>query len=694
MSPNLTTPLRRIQDKILYSVPSADATKKILNSAKNEIGEEFVSGILNKVPKELMENGVPKSEKASQLFTSGGMDFLELFLDPIYRGLGKIGKTNSRFYKWYSKHLSDEKIINAAKGVIELGSKAIDEAEKSGKDLAKIELTKHLNDAFSYNTGAYDTKKERFLTRIVSGITASIFLGNDFYNKAISRGKSDSDAKKSQHLKQGQELKENFTEGALQFAGLALLTKLTNQSIAATVLTTTGVSLIAKVVSRKMSGMKISRVKVPENSINEFEKSIKENRPYETQSEKDKKAKKPILNAKTILAFCGASIAAGYIIRFVQGKLFVGADNSKIKELGGFIKSKIIDKEFDKVTSTVATTKEDIDTVAKITRKTGQTAFADEILNLKNCEFDAQKGQLELGLTKSVTDVFGMKINKNKIRQAPLLPFQILKEIALYPFKLFDKLVGAIASDSFKANKDSAKILDGIKNSGLTGLSTKDKIRGFFTSEYKARVEKEFVFDKMLEEKNKAIAKNLNGTSVENIFLKYSDIKNKYSGNQAKIEEEFEKQLTNARLRSLDTRKASKNNNASIAVMAQLLSTITGIWFNMNDEFNAAIKNGEDKQEAGASARRRGIAKVARTTSQVAITGTLNEVFRRQYNSSLLKSSAVVLVCTILTDKVTRLLSAMPTRKMKNKEEIDQYQHDQKTGRMAWYFNGIEKLSH
>jgi hypothetical protein len=41
---------------------------------------------------------------------------------------------------------------------------------------------------------------------------------------------------------------------------------------------------------------------------------------------------------------------------------------------------------------------------------------------------------------------------------------------------------------------------------------------------------------------------------------------------------------------------------------------------------------------------------------------------------------------------VSRVLTAMPTKKM-NKEQLEQYQEQHKTGKMAWYYNLIDKLA-
>ena len=137
---------------------------------------------------------------------------------------------------------------------------------------------------------------------------------------------------------------------------------------------------------------------------------------------------------------------------------------------------------------------------------------------------------------------------------------------------------------------------------------------------------------------------------------------------------------------------SSKGDNSKIAVLAQTLGTLTGIWFNMNDEFNSSVRTGATKEEAEKEARLRGINKFFRMTVQVIISGSLNDIFQKQYNSSIAKSAAVVAASTVLTDAASRVLTGMPSTKM-TKEELDNYQKRHKEGIMSWYYNLIDKLA-
>ena len=137
---------------------------------------------------------------------------------------------------------------------------------------------------------------------------------------------------------------------------------------------------------------------------------------------------------------------------------------------------------------------------------------------------------------------------------------------------------------------------------------------------------------------------------------------------------------------------SSKGDNSKIAVMAQTLGTLTGMWFNMNDEFNSSVRNGSTKKEAEKDARLRGINKFFGMTVQIIISGSLNDIFKKQYNNSIASSAAVVVVSIILTDMASRILSGMPLKKM-TKEELEKYQKDHKEGAMACYYIMIDKLA-
>lgn len=603
---------------------------------------------------------IPKQEKFTRTVIEAGRDFLEMPFDVIDSVASKFPDAkinNASFLKRYRAHNLKENELKALQGLYEdgykflysdkinpdklKGPKKIFDKKLNKKVCSKEchrfcnniagEYDKLLNNTMAWSQGAYDTKKERFLTRIISGFTAAVFLGNDFYNSAKLKGKSDEDAKKSQNKKQAQEIKENLLEGVLGYGVAACLTKFVNANLWTSALISTGISLVSRIISRKMSGMPLTRVKVPENSMNEFMKAAKNNEQYKTQSEKDKEANKPILSMKNILLAFGGIIAAGFTLHGL--KYHTKAGKYLNNKISNFV-NKIADKDIKKLYAS----KKDIDTITKILRQNGEGAYAARVegrLQFKN-------NKVYLGETYKTKKLFGkFEVKTKDLKSIPLVPFKMVKDIVGYPYALAKKFASAF---------------------GLIKHAEPDK-----------RILKD-PYD------------------IKNLYLRFKDFEGKYKGDPQKLNEEFGKYVNKMRLASLNNVTISKVNNSKIAVMAQTLGTLVGIGFNMNDEFNASIKNGDSKQDAEKAARKRGLNKFARMTSQVAISSTLNGLFEKQYGDSLIGAGLVVALTTIITDSVSRLLTAMPTKKM-NKKELEEYQEKSKTGKMAWYHNSIDKLA-
>lgn len=624
-----------------------DLTKKVQKKSPNSL--ENINDFL-----------IPKQEKFTRTVIEAGRDFLEMPFDVIDSVASRFPNSkinNASFLKRYRVHNLKENELKALQGLYEDGLKFLnsDKINPDGlrgpkkifnKKLNKKVCTDNcrdfcrkfadeydalLNKTMAWSQGAYDTKKERFFSRIISGFTAAIFLGNDFYNSAKLKGKSDEDAKKSQNKKQAQEIKENLLEGVLGYGVAACLTKFVNANLWTSALISTGISLVSRIVSRKMSGMPLNRVNVPENSMNEFMKAAKNNEQYKTQSEKDKEAAKPILSLKNILLAFGGIVAAGFTLHGLKYHTKAGKYlNNKISSFT----NKIADKDIEKLYAS----KKDIKTITKILKQNGEGAYAARI----ESNIDYKNNKVYLGETYKTTKLFGkLEVKTKDLKSIPLVPFKMVKDIVGYPYTLAKKFASAFGL--IKHGEPNKRSLEDVHN-------------------------------------------------MKNLYLRFKDFESKYKGDPQKLNEEFGKYVNKMRLASLNNVTISKVNNSKIAVMAQTLGTLVGIGFNMNDEFNASIKNGDSKQDAEKAARKRGLNKFARMTSQVAISGTLNSLFEKQYGDSLIGAGLVVALSTVITDSVSRLLTAMPTKKM-NKKELEEYQEKNKTGKMAWYHNSINKLA-
>lgn len=652
------------------------ASKRFANCALNNLESNLLNSIKNKRPNLIKSiNGVeyiiedtPLRRVTSSLKCFFGMP-LDI-LDSIARKFPNSRLNNAEFLQKYRDAVQLEDNIRALQGLQKNGSKfakeymkasglteyptgACGEYCKSICDPVTNKFIEQINDTMADKVAKYDTKKERFSTRIISGLTAALFLGNDFFNKAIQKGKSKEEASKEQHLKQGQEIKENVCEAITQFAVFACFSKTINKSPWAPAIIGAGIGLVSRIISRLSSGMRITRMKVTEYpkmsvpSITEFfeaakngnTKELLNNKQKEYLEENKKEHKKPVLSAKNILLFCAASIIGGYALRFGKNHTKIGKDIAEMLQRRS-------DKLKPEIIENISTTPDKLNKLVDILYENGNDKFGDNIKKITN-NID-EFGNISLGTDFKTTKLFGkIEVKVKDLKALKTAPFRFVKELVSYPYKIASKLEEAIRNSRI------------VKNGGT------------------------------IPEKPK-LTEDIYG--IQNLFKRFLEFEEKSGGDDAKLIREFGEYVDKMILKANNEVTSSKGDNSKIAVMAQTLGTLTGMWFNMNDEFNSSVRNGSTKKEAEKDARLRGINKFFRMTVQVIISGTLNDIFKKQYNNSITSSALVVVASTILTDMASRILSGMPSKKM-TKEELEKYQKDHKEGIMAWYYKLIDKLA-
>lgn len=677
----------------------------------SHIYNDYVSVVQKKAPKLAQSKDgvfIANEETLGRKLVEAGRDFLELpldLLDDILSHFPNSKLNNLGILQKHRQHILEENKVKAFQGLFDYGPKFLnDEKVNAGKIAPSVaencsddcktvcsnfakKFNEQLNSSVELNKAIYDSKKERFDTRMISGLTAALFLGNDFYNSAILKGKSEEEAKKAQRKKQGQEIKENLIEGLAQYGVMACFAKQASGNLWFNILSGTGVSLAARIISRKMSGMRLTRMKAPENSMAEFVKAAKNNTEYKTQSERDKEAKKPLLSPKNLVLWCIGVIAAGFALKKASTATAFGKTISKQIEI-------LKEKSYKKSVEKIVATQEEIQNIINISTKYGEPGLVDSSLAEAIKKMNVNE-KIAIGEKYKVINLpGGLTVTQRALKKALLAPFKMVKEFITYPYKLAAKFADAMSSsnaskkikkaekkvklarEAFESVKDSPKASEVAQNSILEAEQALEDTISSLT-----RKKKQTGSEKLLDNYN-----------FKNIYIRYKKFEEKFGKDPQKLEEEFGKYIEKARAASMNNRTSSKIDNSQIAVLAQITGTLTGIWFNMNDEYNAAIKNGDNKQDAQKAGRKRGLNKFARMTSQVAISEALNKLFKAQYQGSLFGAGVIVAVSTVLTDMVSRVLTAMPTKKM-NKEQLEQYQEQHKTGKMAWYYNLIDKLA-
>ena len=207
------------------SLPNADdmqALSRFANCSLNRLYDKVVDVTKENAPELIKQIGDYSYALDDSILRTAKLSLRSLLTMPLDALDFIIQKfPDSKLYnlEFLKKHREINEIqdkINAFRGIQNNGLKFIKDAMPKGaayptsnvcgeycKSIcSKISsrYNKLLNGQMAVDVANYDTKRERFVTRLVSGFTAALFLGNDFYNKSIQKGKSKDEAKKEQYL--------------------------------------------------------------------------------------------------------------------------------------------------------------------------------------------------------------------------------------------------------------------------------------------------------------------------------------------------------------------------------------------------------------------------------------------------------------------------------------------------------------
>lgn len=659
-----------VASRFIKKAPQIDAkifgdVFSVTNCALSGLINKTASAAQSQNPK-LFENVngllLAKNDTIPRRLFEAGRDFLEIPFDILSEIASKFpnSKLNkSQFLQNHRAHILAENELAALQGVRGIMSDFAKDFAKNGVKTASApidgkcipdcegicdkisgKINGLLNETMEFGNSTFDTKKERFTTRIVSGFLPAFCLGADYFNKAKLKGKTDKEALEAQHGKQFQEIKETTEEGIMQYLLNACFGEFLNSNVTAGAISGLIIGTISRIHSRVSKGRPVFRVNTPENSMAEFVRAAQTGTAYRTQSEIEKESKEPVLSKKNLVKGFAILVAAAYALRF--------ASNTKVaQKFLEPIKNKMTQFELSNMEDVIAS-KADIDKFKDVLAQCNEGKYAEWIGRAVDGAFNKGATEINLGSRYKTVKLLGLfEVKQIKLKTAILMPFKFAKEVASYPYKLASKLEAPVKRG-----------IEGVINlvRKMQGNNTKFAFQG--------------------QTKPKSLVKD--NYNFKNVYLKYKEFDKKFGSDPAKMQEEFGKYLHEMRIASLNRKTSSKVDNTAAAAISQITGSLAGIWFNMNDDYNAAIKNGENRVEAKKAARLRGINKIVRTTSQAAIWDTLMGIFGKQYGGSLTGSMIMVAISSILTDKTSRFLTAMPTKKMKTKEDIEIYQQNKK----------------
>lgn len=551
---------------------------------------------------------------------------------------------------------------------------------------------------FDFKTGNYDTKHERALNRLVSGLPPAIFLANDAYNLSRMMDDDSTAAEKERRTRFKQEASRILTSGYLTLITMGAFQKFINKSKFGIVLTTGITVLVTEMFSRLSNGKHITRL-TPEKAreINEKEnapeKDIKPNdnkgqissTGLNMRSEKPKEQQKPLLSFDTLMKASATVLAIGYGIKGfknipkIQEKALKYFENMKVNNPEKYKKLKI--------ENLFTESRNDFKQMYK------DTKLSDKEIDLKNAVEAFEKKVIYRPFTdlykKLTTEKF--IIDKTKFDKT----VEILKQHGYGEF-----------AQKYEAVGNSKDVLKEINGQQILDLGMKDKkvkpavnfVIAPFKFMWNTITLPYWVIDKKIGDlfrvaKPKKAPKEVEylAKSIEKITKKTNDL-----ATGKMTPKEFEDFIRINMTNAFNKDSMSNVSNAELSNLAKTAATAATIWFLMTDNYNMVMlkSNGNDKEGASTKFKERFVQEGSRLFYQTLLIDLFNSTFRNSYNASLLGMSWVTLADTTLGEMLTRSSVGIPIKAHTRDELIDiETKQNNSKGFMKKYYNFMQRLT-
>ena len=253
---------------------------------------------------------------------------------------------------------------------------------------------------FDPKTGNYDTKHERSLNRLVSGLPPAIFLANDAYNLSRMMDDDKASATKEQKTRFKQEMARIGFNAYITLVTLGALNKYINNSKMGIMLMTALTTLTTEAFSRVINGKHITRL-TPEEARKENKKNdapeakIKPEITFKSaenkKAENKEKVQKPLLSFNTIMKGVAGIIAGGFI---VKGARKVSVIEDTWQSVAKFFKNHYNDLTQIK---DYKISKEKFENITKVLNENGFTELAEKYKNVAKTATNPD-GTISLGV--------------------------------------------------------------------------------------------------------------------------------------------------------------------------------------------------------------------------------------------------------------------------------------------------------
>ena len=605
-------------------------------------------------------------------------------LDGIVTLIGKI----KPFKAWATKTLEKpmfknirqrSKIdaeVNSMRGLYEmaknLNGKSSDEiASKMFQQSVKM---------FDPKTGNYDTKHERALNRLVSGLPPAIFLANDAYNLSRMMDDDEKAAKHEQKTRFKQEAARIGFNAYITLITLGALQKFINNSALGIMLMTGATTLTTEAFSRLINGKHITRL-TPEEARAENKKnnapeaSIKpEKISFKSTEKKDDKQQKPLLSFDTVMKASAIIIAGGFTAKALNK---IPTVNKAWKQFTGYFKG--LYKDMTEIAE-YKIKKDELEQITKVLRENKFEELANKYTKIGEY---AQEGEfIKLGTRDKKIKPFVNFV---------IAPFKFAWNTIMLPYNLVMKIVNVFTK--------KAKVMD---------ISIKDRetlntiIKNFAKNEDE------------IENLNGFITKITNGklgkdaklaNNEQDLLNRISDISSlaksiENIGKEAKKKnlnpEQFQTYVRDNIMKAFNADTMSNLSNSELSNLAKTAASIATIWFLMTDNYNMVMlkSNGNDVEGAKTKFTERFVQEGSRLFYQTLLIDLFNSTFRSQYNKSLFGMSWITLTNTTMGEWLTRKSVGVAVKPHTRDELIEiEKEQENATGIKKDYYNFMKRLT-
>lgn len=483
---------------------------------------------------------------------------------------------------------------------------------------------------FDPGTGNYDTKHERSLNRLVSGLPPALFLANDAYNLSRMMDDDGKAASEEQKVRFKQEMARIGFNAYITLVTLGALNKYINNSKMGIMLMTGLTTLTTEAFSRVINGKHITRL-TPEEARRENEKNnapeaqIKPEISFKAADKpKDEKQQKPLLTFNSAMKAIGLIIAGGFA---AKGLRKINVVDNGWKKFSGYFKN--LYKEATQIKD-YRIPQEKLNQITKVLEENGFTKLAEKYRNVAKTAVNPD-GTISLGVkdmkTKPLVDFF-------------LAPFRFIWKYGSMPYKFVDD---AIQSFGKKAPKAAGKKVEDIS----------------------------------------ALAK-----SIENIGREAT--KKNYTPEQFQsyVKDNILKAF------NVDTMSNVSNSELSnLAKTAALAATIWFLMTD-NYNMVMLKSNGNDVEGAKTKFTERFVQEGSRLFYQTLLIDLFNSTFKSQYNKSLFGMSWITLTNTTMGEWLTRKSVGVPVGTHTRDQLIElENKQENATGLERKYYDFMKRLT-